>query len=171
MTEEEFRKLVEIKVATGSSFVGAVYQAMDEAAAEEDQSKWACHKGCSACCYQMVHVTEGETTEIINYLNDLNRTRRKRIMKRVWKKIDSYWKWFQRMGGTGNQQLADDLWVRAQWDGKPCTFLNNSGACSIHKVRPFDCRSTYSTVVCNVPEYRISDGQRLPYQYEAWANK
>lgn len=171
MTEEEFRANVATKVADGSSFVNAVYETMDEAAAEEDQSQWACHKGCSACCYQMVHITTYEAAKIIRYLNGLERKKRKPILKRVLKSIDKYWKWVHRMGGKDNQQLADDIWVRAQWKGKVCPFLNSRDRCSIYPVRPISCRSAYSTVVCNTEEWQTSNEHLMPYAFEGLANK
>lgn len=171
MTEDEFRSQVDQKVIDGSSFVNAVYTTMDEASTEEDQSQWACHKGCSACCYQMVHITTHEAGEIIRYLNKLERRKRKGVMRRVCKSIDKYWKWFHRMGGADNQQLADDLWVRAQWDGQACPFLNPRGRCSIYPVRPISCRSTYSTIICHTEKWQTSDEHILPYQFEGWANK
>ena len=168
MTEEVFRQLVETKVDVGSSFVGAVYQAMDEAAVEEDQNQWACHKGCSFCCKQMVQVTSIEINEIIIYLNNLPRKRRKRIMDRVRKRVKTFMDWFYRIGGEMNPKLSDQLWVNGQWLNKPCPFLNNNGACSVHPARPIDCRTMHSTSICH--DWHESGVSRMPHEYEGWAN-
>jgi len=168
MIEEEFRQLVDTKVATGTSFVGAVYQAMDEAAAEEDQGQWACHKGCSFCCKQMVQVTSGEINEIIKYLNGLRRKKRKRVMDLVWKRVKTYITWFDRLGGEMNPNLSDQLWVHDQWLNKPCPFLSGSGVCSVHPARPIDCRTMHSTAVCK--DWNEPGAARMPHEYEGWAN-
>ena len=168
MTEEQFRWLVEEKVTAGLPFVSAVYQTMDEAAVLAEPRSWACHKGCSFCCKQMVQVTSGEMAVIVAYLNDLPWKQRKCILKRVWKRVAVYLRWFTRIGGESNPQLQNPIWVSQQWLNKPCPFLSDCGVCSIYPARPIDCRIMHSTTVCK--DWDWPDARRFVANYELWAN-
>lgn len=168
MTEQEFKQLVLNKVNYGKPFVLAVYEAMDEAGASRDQGQWACHRGCSFCCHQMVQVTSGEIEVIVRFLKKMPRKIRRAIIKHAWKMVVKYMEWFQSIGGKKNPKAYDQHWVAEQWRGKVCPFLSNDGACSIHPVRPIDCRTLHSITVCQ--NWSWPDAARMPYEYERWAN-
>ena len=102
----------------------------------------SCRKGCSACCYQLVPVTEAEAYSIAALVESMPEERRKRVLFRfadtkgklkdaaLWDAISSI-----RTAGPEHFNLAM-AYLRAR---VACPFLEED-ACSIHADRPISCR-------------------------------
>ncbi|MGJ7523776.1 YkgJ family cysteine cluster protein [Variovorax sp. LT1P1] len=86
----------------------------------------ACRKGCSACCFQAVSISQTEA-ELIG----------RTIGQRPTDVVDP-------VHPHASFDLADreagEERLRASWAGSPCPFLSE-GECSIYDVRPFACRT------------------------------
>lgn len=116
-------------------------------AIEEANSKGqsvSCRKGCSACCYQLVPVSETEAHDIAKYIKSLPKSRRQQLKVRFEE--------------AKNQLENTDLWrilmhpqrldlhrgtglsLRYLEQNIPCPFLDDNSACTIHAQRPLSCR-------------------------------
>ncbi|OGY45334.1 MAG: hypothetical protein A2729_00660 [Candidatus Buchananbacteria bacterium RIFCSPHIGHO2_01_FULL_39_14] len=173
MTEAEFINLVLRKTKKGMSFIASVYKALSEVVEAQSQSQpqcFACHKGCSACCHQLVTSTEAEFDEIITYILSLPRRQRDTILNRARKRAAEYQQWLEQHQLTGTVITSAEkiIWANEYWDGKPCAFLDESGNCRVYPARPIDCRTYHSTSVCQNPTW--SDVKRFVWPAETWAN-
>jgi|GEM_PF-1870583 len=131
--------------ATGREKVENIYALVEELMAEFlENNQIACHRGCPACCYQLVHCTTLEMELIVQHLESLPRQSRRSIIQRVNKESRWLIAFVKKLCPNGLpsrwELLAKPL--RAVYFGiRPCPFLNSMDACSIYPVRPFDCRT------------------------------
>ena len=108
-----------------------VIEAMDNlwASIQSDQPGYDCHKGCSWCCYQNVSVTWPELLQLMEFLREtLNADQLKKLYAKSQLRSKEV------IGKTTNQRFDE----RAA-----CIFLENK-ICTIHTVRPLQCRGGFS---------------------------
>jgi len=169
-SETDFRTEVTDRMKQkGESFIMALYAVLDEWTArgiEAEETKPACHGGCSFCCHQLVSSTAIEWVEIRSFILGLSATARYWLTKRIKKRLPewhTYFKEFDLKIRTHQRNPLND------WMGKPCVFLNAQGQCDIYPVRPIDCRTFSSTIVCS-NETKGDGVQRCRFPWELWAN-
>jgi Fe-S-cluster containining protein len=114
-----------------------------EARASEAGLAISCRKGCAACCRQLVPVAEPELRYLAEVVAALPSERQRVVRERfleALRRADAAGLG-QAMRSTGRLGLEDhdallnaylDLWI-------PCPFLEEE-SCSIHAVRPLQCR-------------------------------
>jgi Fe-S-cluster containining protein len=102
-----------------------------------------CKKGCSACCYQVIPISETEAIGLVNLIEQMTPDRKAAITARFTDAV-------KRLKSAG---ILDRLSPHALNDtdlrravskdyfaaGIPCPFLEN-GSCSIYDDRPLSCR-------------------------------
>ncbi len=123
----------------------------------------SCSKGCSACCNQLVPVSEPEAHYLMELIASLPEAHRSRIMRRfddIAERLnnvgllDSIHHQLGRSNQAARKQLGADYFKL----GLACPFLEDD-ACSIHPHRPMSCREF---LVVSSPEYcRENDPQRV----------
>jgi len=171
MEEKEFDALIEAEMKRGLSFIAALYQALDQAVAQEIQGsgfQLACHKGCASCCYQLVNCTGIEARLIAEFVRGLPLAERQLLAKEAWPKILAWRQYHQK-----NQAAATTpervLQIHQDWQNKPCPFLNaKQGTCWIYPVRPIDCRTLLSEACCASGQKNVA--KRFPFACQLWAN-
>lgn len=184
--KELFESVVEVKMDQGLSFVMAVYKTLDEYWNMEIRNsgvKLACHKGCSFCCYQMVTCTKMEIDEIINFINEMERTLQRSLKRRINRFVIKWQRYYREnkaalainpLQATKEESLAVIQKVHKDWRGKPCPFLNQEGACDIYPVRIIDCRTASSLTPCDPSDPKHvkdqEDSKRFRFECEWWAN-
>ncbi|WFR95704.1 YkgJ family cysteine cluster protein [Rhizobium tumorigenes] len=93
------------------------------------QPKYACGKGCSACCHLFVAVPPGVAEVIAWHVNrNFTDAERENLVERL------------KMAETAAIASGGPQALRT-----PCALLNEEGACTIYDVRPLSCRSFTST--------------------------
>ncbi len=113
----------------------------------------SCQKGCSACCAQLVPISEIEAREIARLINRLPKARRRIIISRFKagrEKLQQagLWRQLANPRTLGKHDLT--VFGMRYFDVQVfCPFLEG-GACSIHEVRPIACREY---LVISDPEY------------------
>lgn len=119
-----------------------------------------CSKGCSACCRQLVPVSEPEALVLADYVTNLSESRRSVIESR-FDAIIAKLKSTVLFTHLTNYYLHDvsnrDRYFALQRDyfalQMPCPFLEDD-ACTAYEVRPLACRQylvTSPPVHCNAP--------------------
>lgn len=171
MTEEGFREEVDRRVRDEHlSFVLAVYSTLDDyiAQARADRGiQVACGQGCSACCYQLVVMTQGEWDEVARFVDNIRPPSARRAFIRDLKK---------RAQEGDNTLRSIESFVRADplqayriMRGKPCPALvEETGECSLYPVRPLDCRTDSALTRCTREQ---SHEQKFLTKPEEWANQ
>jgi len=150
ITEQAFKRAVEQRIKDRNiSFILAVYQIYDEFLKQEIQEsgiKLACKKGCCLCCYHLINCTEMEIDEVIRYIKNLPKLKRRPLVLRLRSFAKKWQKYYQRNESILSQnpfQAVND------WRGKPCPFLNKkTKSCDIYPVRIMDCRTVTSVIPC-----------------------
>jgi len=93
------------------------------------QPKFACAKGCSACCHLFVAVPPGVAEVIAAHVNSsFTPAEREKLVLRLEEKV------------ANDAASAAPQTLRA-----PCALLDDGGSCTIYAVRPLSCRSFTST--------------------------
>lgn len=175
MTELDFRRLVEEAQKQNPSLVVAIYRVNDQLTREANKAReapWACHKGCSYCCNQLVCATEPEWQEIERFFQSVRDPKLRDQLKRRLKprrKEWSNWVAGHRLMFRTNDPKST-LETYEAWRGKPCVFLGDEGGCLIYPARPIDCRTAFSTVECGTEAAQNGGAIRLPYEWHGWAN-
>lgn len=90
-----------------------------------------CSKGCSACCEELVHVSELEARLIVESLTD---AQKQDIRQRVLH-------WMDQIGDRLDDEDSDPDGLEYRSWRIPCPLLIN-GVCSVYDKRPIPCRST-----------------------------
>ena len=172
MDEQGFKRMVEVvQTNRGLSLVAAIYHVNDKLTREADRERatpWACRKGCSYCCYQLVLATEAEWKEIERFFLSIRDPKvRIQLKQRLKPRMHEWSKWVRcqvrfQIGHPASTELAYRAWL-----GKPCVFLGDEGECLIYPVRPIDCRTAFSTEQCGSGQ---GGGMRFPYDWNGWAN-
>jgi uncharacterized protein len=88
--------------------------------------KFDCKKGCSTCCSMKVEILPPEAFRIANYVKSLPELQQQEIVQKLREQAN---------------------YSRVTWYtiySKPCTFLDQEGACSIYSIRPHNCRAYLS---------------------------
>lgn len=91
-----------------------------------------CHRGCCACCHEIVYCTDEEAAGLVAYARDhglaldLDRLRRQLAHVQVDARGDH-------TGGT--------TWSEQPEADQACVFLGPDGACQVWPVRPLVCRA------------------------------
>jgi Fe-S-cluster containining protein len=120
----------------------AVVEIAERSAAEQGLAV-SCHKGCDACCRQMVPIAPAEAYALAALLDELPPHESARLQRRFHETIDA----LDRSGllprlrdrhalSPAQLQQLDREYFLA---GIPCPFLLDH-ACSIHSARPLACR-------------------------------
>jgi Fe-S-cluster containining protein len=93
------------------------------------QPRFACAKGCSACCHLFVAVPPGVAEVIAAPVNgSFTPAEREKLILRL------------------EEAVAEDAGSDApQMLRTPCALLDDGGSCAIYEVRPLSCRSFTST--------------------------
>ena len=118
---------------------------------DEAHKNIACKAGCDACCHQLVLCTETEALEIRAYLKGLSRRERRSLYQDLKLKSQvSDWKSW--VSDNSLRIHADPGFNQRAWWGKRCVFLDSTGSCSIHPVRPLDCRTYVNSRKCSMME-------------------
>lgn len=150
MTKEKFGQLVQQKMTEKNiSLMQAIYQVYTTFCSMEQEKsgvQFACNKGCSRCCHQLITCTEIGMDEIKRFIDLLPKKVRRPIIVKLKKFAKKWLIYYQK-----NQYLieADMLKQIKDWLGQPCPFLEEKkGICSIYPVRPIDCRTFYSHTLC-----------------------
>jgi Fe-S-cluster containining protein len=103
----------------------------------------SCRKGCGACCRQLVPVAEGELRHLAEVVAALPGERQRVVRERFLEALrrtdaaglGQAMRSVERLGLEDHDALLAaylDLWI-------PCPFLEDE-SCSIHAVRPLQCR-------------------------------
>lgn len=147
------RELVDKELEKNVTLAQAIHNVHDELTSKETV-KLACAKGCGFCCHQVVPCSRIEWNDIEEYINKND------MRNDVYEKNkDTIIEWKQYISDNWNDIMQDGSKPFTDWLGrKPCIFLDDEGACSIHSVRPMSCRVVNSTKTCtsfNQPESAI----------------
>ena len=118
----------------------------------DDGKKISCHKGCGACCCQIVPVTPLEARYLARLMESMPKARRQKYKIR----FDDAYKKFQQAGILDQllnpENFSGDIiafGIKYFQLGVPCPFLEHA-SCSIYTERPLRCREY---LVTNAPEY------------------
>jgi hypothetical protein len=153
LSEKSFQESIRKKMTEENlTFIAATYKTFDEFYDKEFKASGitlACKKGCSTCCHTLITSTEMEIDEAIKYVNHLPRDARIPIVKRVARMSRE---WRDYFNNNQFQIKVDPFKTFKDWEGKPCPFLGDSGACDIYPVRIVDCRTLTNLKPCNYPE-------------------
>lgn len=163
-----FEGCVSVLRADGSlTFVEAVYRALDihvPPAREKEGIQFACCRGCSSCCRQMVTCTSLEFDVIRKFIDSLGKIFRKMVLNNAVAAVKEWKKYYAR----NKQRLGNSpISVHQDWWGKNCPFLLGN-ACAIYEVRPIDCRTAVSTKICGTAGE--GSAMRMHFDVELWAN-
>ena len=126
------RKLAEVKdqkqLVTIANYVA---ESMDSlwAELEPEQPEYACRKGCSWCCHQNVSVTWPELLKILTHIVEKN-TKENTIAFLDYIKV-----YAEKIAGKSSNRRFDEKLA--------CAFLADN-RCTIHSVRPLQCRGGFS---------------------------
>ena len=101
----------------------------------------ACEAGCAACCHQPLLV--GFLELALVWFSDEARFRSSAFVRRVESEVE----YLARLRRQGLAQPAE-LAARQFSDTRPCLFLGAGGQCTIHAVRPVQCRNAFSWTRC-----------------------
>jgi Fe-S-cluster containining protein len=145
-------------------------------AVEAEGSSISCHKGCGACCRQLVPISQLEAESIRRLVDAMPDARRAQV-------VGAFAHACERLSQAG---LLDVLRSPEHWkpqdvhpigrryfsEGIPCPFLEDE-ACSIHAERPLACREylvtspavncanpTAETICCVPMPIKVSRGLR-----------
>lgn len=104
----------------------------------------SCKAGCGACCRQMVPVSEAEAFDISRTVAEMPEPRRSEIKERFSSGLEKFKasRFFDRLDDAALDGTDADYetLIEEYFDHNvECPFLE-SGACSIHPVRPITCR-------------------------------
>lgn len=150
-------------------FILALYQVVDEMTAQgvrDEEVKPACHAGCSFCCHQLVVCTDLEWAAIKSFLESLPAKQRYAMSRRIKCLMKSWRQYWQKHSRAIRLSLRKPL---TDWHGQPCPFLGDDQTCIIYPVRPIDCRTMSSTIVCT--RWDTMPGvKRLRFTWERRAN-
>ena len=103
-----------------------------------------CHKGCGACCVQLVPLSEPEAVSLLQLVDALPAGRQRQIRERFARNrrrleeagiLDA----ILSSVTAGDRGFRREIGIRYFELGLPCPFLEQ-GACSIHPHRPLSCR-------------------------------
>lgn len=134
-----------------SSFYGVLVETLDDATSMADaarftmemadtavegfrtnfvgQPRFACAKGCSACCHLIVAIPPGVAEAMAEHIDAaFSGEERDALILRLEEAVARF------------RDAEDPQAVRA-----PCPLLNDEGGCSVYEVRPLSCRSFTST--------------------------
>lgn len=123
--EDIVRQISPLKELPAEERLREMFEALDTLVAEYKHPETKCRKGCSACCYQRVAISEVEA-EVLS----------KRISKEDIPALKKQAQAAHNSEVVYNKQLTRDE--------ARCVFLKN-GECSVYDVRPMMCR-TYHAV-------------------------
>jgi Fe-S-cluster containining protein len=130
----------------GADYVRAVYRLVDELLAEyTTMNPMTCHKGCGACCHQLVCCSKLEMELITEYLRKLFRRASREIRLNAKKQAIKFDKLAKQ---AGVKQESDGERLRQLHQGIACPYLSNSQRCLIYPARPIDCRIARTRGVC-----------------------
>lgn len=95
-----------------------------------------CGAGCSLCCYGLFEIGSGDVPLIAEGLERLHPMRRKRIIRRALRIVESY----------DHPNLRECSGVEkeaffARTEATPCPNLDDSGRCMMYEHRPLVCRT------------------------------
>lgn len=127
-------------------------------AVENQGEEISCKMGCGACCRQPVPLSEAETYQIAELVENMPEPRRSEVKDKFQKAFDHFAKigWFEKLEKTASsepevrQQTLTDYFE----EGIPCPFLEDE-SCSIHESRPTVCREylvTTPATKCENPD-------------------
>lgn len=92
----------------------------------------SCKKGCTACCYTQVSVTEDEALV---------------LAEKVKKSVRIDFDLLERQAIIGDDPKQ---WYQLSHEDRRCVFLDDSGSCKVYESRPSVCRTNY---VVSDPKY------------------
>lgn len=100
-----------------------------------------CHRGCDACCRQLVMATRLEAEYAAQSIRKLP----KPVRERLWQSLAAWYAAVRPLLAESPQDEAgwDDFAERYRALDVPCPFLSN-GACAIYGVRSVACRMLYA---------------------------
>lgn len=105
-----------------------------------------CHKGCDACCHQMVMTTMAEAREAARWIRSQPTAEQERLQQSLEQWLAASAGLRQRLqdGADGDLEdlvegLATEYWAQRI----PCPFLQ-AGSCSMYEARPLICRHHFS---------------------------
>jgi len=121
----------------------------DAHAAWQQNSRWACCAGCSACCTQSVTVTGLEAGLILRYLDAPGGISAKAIesFSRESAQIQASEQTTNHRARLCLNGIEPPEPEETPWDFTPCPFLQDDH-CSIYPVRPMMCRAFVSAGDC-----------------------
>ncbi len=102
----------------------------------------SCTKGCSACCYQLIPLSQLEARYLTAIVERLPKIKRQKILGRfrdVYQKIEAAGILNDLMNTDTIQDDIVDFGLKYFQLGIPCPFLENN-SCSIYIERPLRCR-------------------------------
>ena len=106
----------------------------------------ACHRGCSACCHQIVDVFTWEEPRIIEFISSkLNNKKKKLIaknLKKWFKLFNKKTRPADRSNPLSFQEVRDVQHIFRE-EKIACPFLLGM-ECSIYEVRPLVCKTHYA---------------------------
>lgn len=122
----------------------AIYTCFETWSVNND-TDFACCKGCSTCCSQNVTITATEGEEILRYVIKENM-------------VEQFARKLVQAGEINRPKVTTNDFAKACLDGRDidpetatnhgeCPFLQDN-VCSIYPVRPFSCRLFVSTITC-----------------------
>lgn len=85
------------------------------------QKPITCSKGCSACCFSYVTITDTEARLLVSHCKKNNISiNQERLSKQAQQSIDN--------------------WMELELKDRKCVFLDDEGSCSVYDARPGVCR-------------------------------
>ncbi len=102
----------------------------------------ACHRGCAACCYQLVPLTTLEAQRLADYLSRLPRSDRREIGRAVERQAQKFAAWAAtRPPGDVRDRAVNVSYLRQRI---PCPFLGPENECRVYPARPLICRGHHA---------------------------
>ncbi len=173
---ETFQKAVQQKVNEENvSVVLATYRTFDEYFDKEIKASGitlTCRKGCSSCCHTFITSTEMEIDEVIRFINQLPRTSRMPLVRKV---MGQAREWRDYYNKNRLKIECDTFKAFNNWPN-PCPFLGDNGSCEIYPVRIVDCRTLTTLGPCTLPKVKYFGDVKVegPVRYrffsEEWAS-
>lgn len=140
--------LEKIKTMTSSiERVKFVHKQIDGYMAQELENPVAkkfikCQKGCSACCYTQVSVTQDEADLLASLVEEGHSVDKKRLATQAM------------------YSAYSNNWYKLSYEERRCIFLNHKNECSIYDNRPSVCRT--NNVLSDPQDCSTQDGQQRP---------